>query len=130
MILPCLTPSTISCIPRIMWSNLGKGIAPSPTPWCSSYWKGSFRVSLDYGHQRYYKVTNLLPHRVWVNVGIMATEGCSLHSPNLFIESFTIRSSLLSYQKRLFFAGESLCKWYSRHILSPTDRAEIIWGII
>ena len=23
----------------------------SPTPWCSSYWKGSIRVALDYGHQ-------------------------------------------------------------------------------
>ena len=26
----------------------GKGVAPSPTPWCSSYRKGSLRVTLDY----------------------------------------------------------------------------------
>ena len=28
-----------------------KGVAPSPTHHCSSYWKGSLRVALDYGHQ-------------------------------------------------------------------------------
>ena len=28
-----------------------EGVAPSPTPWCSSYRKGSFRVTLDYGRQ-------------------------------------------------------------------------------
>ena len=30
------------------WSNPGKGIAPSSTPQCSSYWKGSLQVTLDY----------------------------------------------------------------------------------
>ena len=30
-------------------SNPGKGVAPSSTPQCSSYWKGSFQVALDYG---------------------------------------------------------------------------------
>ena len=24
-----------------------EGVVPSPTPWCSSYWKGSLRVTLD-----------------------------------------------------------------------------------
>ena len=24
-----------------------EGVAPSPTPWCSSYWEGSLRVTLD-----------------------------------------------------------------------------------
>ena len=28
-------------------SNPGKGVASSPTPWCSNYWKGNLRVSLD-----------------------------------------------------------------------------------
>ena len=27
----------------------GNGVVPSPTPWCSSYRKGSLRVTLDYG---------------------------------------------------------------------------------
>ena len=30
-----------------------EGVAPSPTPWCSSYRKGSLRVTLDYGRQLY-----------------------------------------------------------------------------
>ena len=31
----------------------GKGVAPSPTPWCSCYRKGSIRVTLDFGRQHY-----------------------------------------------------------------------------
>ena len=27
---------------------------PSPTSGCSSYWKGSLRVALDFGHQLYF----------------------------------------------------------------------------
>ena len=38
---------------KVKWSNSGKGVAPSPTPWCSSYRKGSIRVTLDYGRQLY-----------------------------------------------------------------------------
>ena len=38
---------------KIKWSNPGKGVAP-PTPWCSSYQKGSLRVTLDYGRQLIY----------------------------------------------------------------------------
>ena len=33
-----------------------EGVAPSPTPWCSSYRKGSLRVTLDYGRQLYFYV--------------------------------------------------------------------------
>ena len=31
-----------------------EGVAPSPTHWCSSYWKGSLWVTLDYGRQLYF----------------------------------------------------------------------------
>ena len=34
-----------------------EGVAPSHTPWCSSYRKGSLRVTLDYGHQLYLLIT-------------------------------------------------------------------------
>ena len=30
------------------WSNPGKRVVPSSTPWCSSYWKASLWVDLDY----------------------------------------------------------------------------------
>ena len=36
------------------WCNSGKGVAPDPTPRCSSCWKGSFRVAHDYGRQLYF----------------------------------------------------------------------------
>ena len=38
---PCLTLSIIRLGSRVKWSNPGKGVAPSPIPWCCSYWKGS-----------------------------------------------------------------------------------------
>ena len=31
-----------------------EGVAPSPTPWCCSYRKGSLRDTLDYGRQLYF----------------------------------------------------------------------------
>ena len=53
LILSCLTLSIIRCVSRVKYSNPGKGVAPSPTPRCSSYRKGSLRVTLDYGRQLY-----------------------------------------------------------------------------
>ena len=38
---------------RVKCSNPGKGVAPSPTPWCRGYRKGSLRVTHDYGRQLY-----------------------------------------------------------------------------
>ena len=43
------------CI-KCKWSNPGKGVVPSPTPPCSSYWKGSLWVVLNYGQQNYREV--------------------------------------------------------------------------
>ena len=51
MIPPCLTLSNIRYVSRVKWSNSGKGVAPSPTPLCSSYWKGSLQIILDNGCQ-------------------------------------------------------------------------------
>ena len=36
----CLTLSIIRYVSRVNWSNPGKEVAPFPTHWCSSYWKG------------------------------------------------------------------------------------------
>ena len=52
----CLTLSNIRYVSRVKWRNQGKGVAPSPTPWCSSYWKGSLLVALDYSHQLYFYI--------------------------------------------------------------------------
>ena len=65
MIPLCLTHGNIRYIWRVKWSNPGKGVAPSPTPRCRSYWKGSLLVALDYSRQLYV-VTHcnsvILPH--------------------------------------------------------------------
>ena len=53
LISPCLRLSIIRCVSRVKWSNPGKGVGPSPTPWCSSYWKGNHLVAPDYGRQLY-----------------------------------------------------------------------------
>ena len=43
------------------WSNPGKGIAPFLTPRCSSYWKGSLWVTLNYSHHH----TNIYMIRIF-----------------------------------------------------------------
>ena len=53
MIPTCLTLSITRYVSRIKWSNPGKGVPPSSTPRCSSYWKGSLRVTLDNGRLLY-----------------------------------------------------------------------------
>ena len=45
----CLTLNIISNGSKVKWTNPGKGVALSPTPWCSRYRKGSLRVTLDNG---------------------------------------------------------------------------------
>ena len=45
--------SIIRYVSRVKWSNSGKGVAPFPTPRCSSYWKERLGVTLDYGPQLY-----------------------------------------------------------------------------
>ena len=45
----------IRYVSRVKWSNPGKGVASSPKPWCSSYWKGNFPVTLDHDRQLYFK---------------------------------------------------------------------------
>ena len=37
LIPPCLTLSKTRYVSRVKWSNPGKEVAPSPTPWCCSY---------------------------------------------------------------------------------------------
>ena len=56
LIPPCLTLSIIRYVSRVKWSNPKKGVAPSPTPQCSSNWKGSFQVALNCRCQLYLQV--------------------------------------------------------------------------
>ena len=60
LMLSCLTLSIIRYVSRVKWNSPVKGVAPFPTPWGSSYRKGSLRVTLNYGRQLYslYSVSN------------------------------------------------------------------------
>ena len=67
LMLPCLTLRNIRYVSRVKWSNPGKGVAPSSTPWCHSYRKRSLLVSLDYGRQLYLNRLIGLVGRVYAN---------------------------------------------------------------
>ena len=54
LMLPCLILGIIRYGLKVKWSNSGKGVALYPIPWCSSYPKGSLRVTLDYGRHLYF----------------------------------------------------------------------------
>ena len=43
----------IRYVSRVKWSNSEKVVVPFPIPWCSSYWKGSLQVTLNYRRQLY-----------------------------------------------------------------------------
>ena len=85
-----LDASLLNCITRygsrVKWGNPGKGIAPSITPWCDSYRKGSLRITLDYGRQ-----LNTGSLVKWVECSLMVRETW-------------VQSLVTSYQR--------LQKWY------------------
>ena len=81
MIPPCLTLSNIRYVLRVKWRNPGKGVAPSPTPRCTRYWKGRLLVALDYGHQLY----NLYTIILFQSGNIATLDGASLKLVDKFI---------------------------------------------
>ena len=60
----CVTLSNIRYVSRVKWGKSEKGLAPSPTPWCRSYWKGSLWFALDYHRQLYLLY-------IYIYIGIM-----------------------------------------------------------
>ena len=74
LMLSCLTLSIIKYVSIVKRSNPRKGEAPSPVPRCSSYWKGSLCITLDYGRQLYFCgistiIGYLIPSPIWfVNI--------------------------------------------------------------
>ena len=68
MIPPCLTLINIRYVARVKWNNFGKGVAPSSTPRCRSFWKESLLISLHYGCQLYLCVCVCVCVRVCVYV--------------------------------------------------------------
>ena len=64
LILPCLTLSIIRLGSRVKWSNSGNRVAPSPTPWCSSYRKERLRVTLDYDNLQQIQISLNISHNL------------------------------------------------------------------
>ena len=76
---PCLTLSIIRYGTRVKWSNPGKGVAPSPTPWCSKLSKRE-----PSGHPRLWSPTLLFYINLKKNVK-------------------SLRKFILNYEYNLFF---------------------------
>ena len=108
---PCVTLSIIRYGSRVKWSNPGKGVALFPTPWCSSYRKGSLRVTLDYGRQLYLlgnwikKTIHLLTGKEKVPNAVISKEG----DANSFLGAITI--NFLEKGSTLNNAFNSLIFW-------------------
>ena len=51
LMMPCLALSIIKWGSKVKWSNPGNEVAPFSIPRCSSFWKRSLWVTLDYGRQ-------------------------------------------------------------------------------
>ena len=109
------------------WSNPGKGVAPSHTPWCSSYWKGSLLVILDYSSQLYlyinrYRRKEVLVFKVDVPLN-KETKWNRTLSPgtstqcNLCASSFPQHDLIVNSSKNILFL--SGITWKSPWIISP-----------
>ena len=84
---PCLTLINIRYISRVKWSNPGKGVVPSPTPRCSSYWKGSLQVTLDYGRQLYLLIWRIHEKMEGgIHYSILICTIC-FHNPSYYLNS-------------------------------------------
>ena len=79
------TLSIIRYRSTIKWSNPENGVAPSSTPRCNSYWKGSLRVTLDQGRQ-------LLPYKfVWYNIHQKKGTKINVYRARVLAASFWLR---------------------------------------
>ena len=71
---PCLALRTIRWGSRVKWINPGNGVAPSPTPRCSSYWKGNLQVLrsptllFTYYNFRYFSLLSFILCSFWLSL--------------------------------------------------------------
>ena len=130
MIPPCLALNNIRYVSRVKWSNPGKGVAPSPTPWCSSYWKGSLLVALNYGHQLYFTIhICVIDVMNWFRPSILQlSSGVSFLSESLLSGTSCISVCLMDTLIPAFFYEEGQCLrqngWLKRGLSSFLDRQQ------
>ena len=100
-----------------------EGVAPSPTPWCSSYRKGSLWVTLDYGRQLYlYGSMYSYQLVIIIIIIIMMTQKDHLilaRRPDLVIvqKKENLPNRGLCHPSRPL--GENQRKWKKRQVLRP-----------
>ena len=103
---PCLKLSIIRYGSRVKWSNPGKGVAPFPTPWCSSYRIGSLRVTLDYGRQ---KILSTFEHVNMLEPGMLIFMGRKAFSLLRILPKYY---KLLAYKCHLKKKNALMLSWF------------------
>ena len=74
---PCLTLSIIRYGSRVKWSTPGKGVAPSPTPWCSKLSKRE-----PSGHPRLWSpILFYFTYISTIYIYIYVDDNCDIYSP-------------------------------------------------
>ena len=148
MIPPCFTLSIIRYVSRVKWSSPGKRAVPSRRLSCSSYWKGSLLVTLDYSRQLYLLVyigsiiesecKELRRHHTVINLLILDSaisfrllnEIANVIVVNRTLQAFTIQYILFLPSKRIavsnknnmafLLSSERFWKsWWQNYILCP-----------
>ena len=109
----CFTLSIIRYLSRVKKSNPVKGVVSSSTPWCSSYWKGSLQVTLDYGCQLLlYHLVNGVEDHFPLNLMIRKriSENLSLEF-RIFKVSPKISLQFLQFTKRPWRPASRCCNF-------------------
>ena len=131
----CLTLSNIRYVSRVKWSNPRKGVAPSPTSQCSSYWKGGLLVALDerettcqyvyislsFVHTHTHSLSLSLSLSLFHSLSLSFTLSLSLSLSLSLLQRFIIQSFHFSATHCTFFGSFSISlyfKWITSSISS------------
>ena len=106
-------PKTQKMVPGASLHNIwnhkvrieGKGVAPSPTPWCSSYGKERLGITLDYGRQLYFQCS--------FEVSEFELRSCYFIHMEIYEPPCTLAADCSRYRRR---------KWTRRHEFKSSTR--------
>ena len=112
LMLPCLTLSIIKYRSRVKWSNPGKGVAPFPIPWSSSYRKGAFGSPSTMVAN--FSLTNMVKKQVTLRSSQMRWASKLLTALKIWFLFGNLLKLNLLFLYRVCF-GRLVC-WVLRHI--------------
>ena len=101
---------------KVKWSNPGKGVAPSPTPWCSSYRKRSLLVTPNYGRQQLLLLDWLPYQNTLLSTHSWASSWIHAFAKSISIKWNTISLISLKVERREFLkiqieSAENVKEW-------------------